>query len=395
MHESTESPIPKPTPMALPTSFWRRRRTLIFLGTAVGLLTALILPFTVKPVYVSEAKLLVRYVVESKTLAAVVGNVAVNFAASRQRDIMQNEVEILTSMDLAEDVVRYIGADKITGQTNLDTDRKVATGLVAGGLRVAVPERTSILRLQYSHFDPTIAQQVLREIINGYLRKHVQIHREVGVHNDFLTKQRDRYRGEMATAESQLEALRQKAGVFSPDHARAVLSEQGETTWLQLLDTELELAQGKRRLETQGRDASTNSAQSARPRDGATEDRTALADLQAKADTLKEKWTRLNEEVSRLGKFGAQIAEWERRQALAGTNLSMYNKQLEAAQIADTLGPGKVSSITVVQNPSFPHQRWNRVVWLCLGSLLGGLVVGTAVAIVVEAKASRRTRVRA
>src|SRR4051812_35329452 len=65
------------------------------------------------PVYQSEAKLLIRYVLESKALNPGVNDSGVKSPDRGGENIINSELEILTSLDLAQQVAETVGPEKI------------------------------------------------------------------------------------------------------------------------------------------------------------------------------------------------------------------------------------------------------------------------------------------
>src|SRR5690349_12917396 len=70
-----------------------------------------------KPMYQSEAKLFVRYVIESKSFSPNPSDPQVKSPDSRGDNIINSELEILTSLDIAQQVAEAIGPQKILGMS--------------------------------------------------------------------------------------------------------------------------------------------------------------------------------------------------------------------------------------------------------------------------------------
>jgi hypothetical protein len=128
--------------------------------------------------YQSEEKLLVRYVIEEiPPQTRVVVPSAVGF---RQAEIMQREKEILTSWDLAREVARTIGPDKILKKTGGGEDMSQAAALLKNNLRVSAPTGSTVLHLSFRHPDSALVQVVLREVVNQYFKLHAEVQRVSG-----------------------------------------------------------------------------------------------------------------------------------------------------------------------------------------------------------------------
>src|SRR5688572_13405690 len=82
-----------------------RHKWKIIVVSAIGLIIALALPTLVSRPYQSEAKILIRYVVETKSPGQVNGEDSrVKSPDEGGASIINSEIEILTSLDLAQEV---------------------------------------------------------------------------------------------------------------------------------------------------------------------------------------------------------------------------------------------------------------------------------------------------
>src|SRR5437867_11759979 len=104
MHEKHNPP---PAGMALGDIYYIifRHKWKIALISATGLLAALLLPLAMPVAYQSEAKLFIRYVLESKSPGQM-GAADSKFKSPDERgeNIINTELEIITSLDLAQEV---------------------------------------------------------------------------------------------------------------------------------------------------------------------------------------------------------------------------------------------------------------------------------------------------
>jgi len=190
------------------------------LGFAVAIATYFLMPAP----YVSEAKLMVRWVQDSKSLAT--GANSQIQQADHGENIMGSEAEILSSLDVAAAVVDAIGAEKIVGKGNGSTNRQAAAVILSKNLTVDSPKKGNVLTVVFRHSDPLIVQQVLRQVIDIYFKKHIEIHRNLGVLDEFLTDQTDKIRAKLKETEDALRKLKSTAHVVSLDDTKKAYSEQ-------------------------------------------------------------------------------------------------------------------------------------------------------------------------
>src|SRR5438874_5062067 len=89
-------------------ALFKRKRTII-LCAAVGIIAAAAFYFFYPPVYESQAKLLVRYVLERSAVDPIEAEKAATESSNTADRVIGAEIEILTSWDLAVQVAQAIG----------------------------------------------------------------------------------------------------------------------------------------------------------------------------------------------------------------------------------------------------------------------------------------------
>src|SRR5688572_15959440 len=123
-----------------------RRKWMILTFLLLGLGAAAFLFVREKPVFRSDSKLLVRYVVENKALVPVGDNTQVRSPGEGGNNIINSEIEILTSIDLLLQVAEAVGPAKILANTEGGNDTFLAAALLSKAITVDVPPRSSIIR---------------------------------------------------------------------------------------------------------------------------------------------------------------------------------------------------------------------------------------------------------
>src|SRR6266550_7420346 len=91
---------------------FKRKRT-IMICAAVGIIAAAAVYFLYPPVYESQAKLLVRYVLERSAVDSIEGTSATATNKTTVDAVIGAEVAILTSWDLAVQVAQAIGPKRL------------------------------------------------------------------------------------------------------------------------------------------------------------------------------------------------------------------------------------------------------------------------------------------
>lgn len=196
------------------------------------------------PPYQSEAKLFVRYIIsENKALGPANQDASAKSPDQRGETIMKSESEILSSLDLARQVVESIGAEKILASVGGGKDPNAALAMIKGNLSVGVAPSSSVIHVVFRHPDPEIVQPVLREIIDRYFKLHVETHTANGMLGDFLTQETDQLRARLAQTEEELRKATVKAGIISLEDAKKSYSDQLTSLRRELFNAQADLAQ--------------------------------------------------------------------------------------------------------------------------------------------------------
>lgn len=198
-----------------------RHKWKIILCSITGILAAAAYYKYFPPPFQSEARLLIKYVVESQSVASGGRETSPDRGGDT---IISTEVEILTSLDLAEEVAKNIGPEKIIGRPGGPNAINYAASIIASNLTVDVPIHSSVLHVVFAHKNQELVQPILNEIISQYFKRHVEIHRASG--SGFLTSETDQLRSRLAQTEEELRKARNKAGVIDLDEAKKNYGEQ-------------------------------------------------------------------------------------------------------------------------------------------------------------------------
>jgi uncharacterized protein involved in exopolysaccharide biosynthesis len=196
-----------------------RHRLLIaisFLGILSGsILVALLQPNR----YATGMKILVKRERVDPVVTAEASALP-QFALGVTEEDMNSEVALLKSRDLLEKVVvacdlqhRHdsawfkILAAVSAKREDTDVERNMripkAVRALEEALSVEVLKKTNLIALSYESPDPKLAAQVLTELSNLYLEKHLEVHRPPGA-LDFFQQQTKEYRKGLSDAEERL-----------------------------------------------------------------------------------------------------------------------------------------------------------------------------------------------
>jgi polysaccharide biosynthesis transport protein len=217
----------------------------IVICTVLGLAAAIAVFFFETPMYESQAKLLVRYVVDRSAVDPV------ESAASRQDrtgdNLINSEVEILTSWDLAVQVTEKIGKERLLAGSGIAPSTTAAAKTVSQGLKVTALKGSNVIYASYKNRDPGLATLVLSELIRLYFDKHLKVHRSAEAFA-FVTEQSEAVRGRLTSTETALKPLRASVGIISLSQATTSLTTEVTKTEDQLQAAEAELAEQTARV---------------------------------------------------------------------------------------------------------------------------------------------------
>jgi len=218
----------------------------ILVCAVAGWVAAATVYFFYPPVYESQAKLLVRYVLERSAVDPIDntrGSAALDQASE---NVLGSEAEILTSWDLAVQTAEAIGPKRLLPSARAPTKEAAARTIVAG-LDVNIHKGSNIIFVSYKNHDPQVTTLVLNEMVNRYFNKHLEVHRSTGAF-DFVTQQTDQVRTRLNQTEDALKALKAKAGIISFADTTTALVNEAARTEEQLHNAESELAEAQARV---------------------------------------------------------------------------------------------------------------------------------------------------
>ncbi len=219
-----------------------RHKWKIIVSALIGLGAAAAYYFLTPPVYESEAKMLVRYVVERS---------AIDSLDQRSSDnIINAEIEILTSWDLAGEVVDALGIERFVDELPESAEAASRTAVIQGvikGLTATPGTASNVIYVSYRNSDPKLANAVLQKLLERYFEKHLQVHRSMGAF-DFVSKRTDQMRGRLLQTEDELKKLKKDAGILSLADSTVNINTSLAKCNDELLDAEAALAEQKARV---------------------------------------------------------------------------------------------------------------------------------------------------
>ena len=358
-----------------------KRKLTIVVCAALGILAAAALYRFYPPSYESQAKLLVRYVLERSGVDPVEAEKA-GAASNNEGDrVIGAEMEILTSWDLAVQVAQAIGPRRLLPTTREPTEREAASSIILG-LKVISNKGSNIILISYKNPNPEMAALVLQELLSRYFVKHLEVHRSAGAF-DFVAQQTDEVRARLNQTEDALKSLREKTGIASLKEGSAALTTEAAKTQEQLNAAEADLAEQQalvnqiaEKKEKKGWRTKTSSSEKS-PQSVKAQ----VAGTQAKVAALKSRLRDIQQRTKQLAELAPQIEELERKREMEEANYKYFSASLEKARIDEALDPSKMPNISAVQRPSPPALVTKTRDKVALGLAGGGIALGIALAL--------------
>jgi uncharacterized protein involved in exopolysaccharide biosynthesis len=195
--------------------------------TLGGLIAAVAFYLSVPAAYESEAKLLVRYVMERSAVDGL--DSQIKTPTPENHTLINSEVEILTSTDLIRQVAEAIGVSRFASGPVSEVATEKAVEAINQSLEVSVVKDTSIISVAFRSDDPTLPMPVVRELVKRYFDKHLAVHRSTGAF-DFVRQETADLKKQLAQTEADLKQVKESAGIISLSEARAdIAAEIGKT----------------------------------------------------------------------------------------------------------------------------------------------------------------------
>src|SRR5437899_2543795 len=220
---------------------WKRRilgLALFGIGVAAGIY------FFYPAVYESDARLLVRYVLERSgydPVDALQGQGTRGGSGLTIDAVIAAEVSILTSWDLSVQVAEALGPNRVLPDAKAPSV-VAAAAAINSGLSTTTAKGSNIIEVSYENPKPEVATAVLNELVSRYFTKHLEVHRSAGAF-DFVSQQSDQIRARLNQTEDALKALKAKAGVMSLQDSMASVGAQSSRLEDQIRAAENDLAE--------------------------------------------------------------------------------------------------------------------------------------------------------
>src|SRR5207249_6851359 len=227
-------------------AIFKWKRTILAFALA-GIAIAAAIYFFYPASYESDARLLVRYVLERSGYDPVDAISGSSRGSGISYDgVIAAEVSILTSWDLSVQVAEALGPNRVLPNTKAPSV-VAAAAVINSGLGTTTAKGSNIIGVSYQNGKPEVATAVLNELVNRYFTKHLEVHRSAGAF-DFVSQQTDQVRGRLGQTEDTLKQLKAKAGILDLKDSISALNGEAAKTAEQLSIAEGDLAEQRAKV---------------------------------------------------------------------------------------------------------------------------------------------------
>lgn len=229
----------------------------IFLGAAGALAYRAMRP----PFYVSQAKINIPYIKESGPTGT--GNETLKPSDVGPQSIINTEVEILRSLDVASNTAAVFGPEKILARRGGGSDVMSAAGMILSGTEVDPPQHTTVLTVAFRHPDPAVVQPVLGALVDMYMQQSINVHEKTEVLDAYYKQRQDYLKKQLEATGERLKALKQRAGTLVPDDSKHSYQARIDKLTTDLQEAQRELEERKALLSPAGQNKLASGAKDA------------------------------------------------------------------------------------------------------------------------------------
>jgi uncharacterized protein involved in exopolysaccharide biosynthesis len=213
------------------TVLFKHKQTILILFFAV-IVTVTIGSFLLPPTYEAKSSLLVKFGREYIYRPEVGERGSSDMGPLiplNQEEVINSEIQILTSRDLIEKVINTIKVeniypDLVENPSKIITPKEAAILRFEKKLSVEGVKKSSVIEVSFQHKDPHMAAKAVNLLVDFLKEKHLQVYSDPK--SSFLEQQLSAYDQRLKESQNQLEAFKQKYRVFSLEEQRTLLLKQ-------------------------------------------------------------------------------------------------------------------------------------------------------------------------
>jgi polysaccharide biosynthesis transport protein len=207
------------------------------------------------PYFVSQAKINIPYIKESGPTGT--GNESLHPSDNGPQSILNTEVEILRSLDVASNAAAAFGPEKILARRGGGDDVMSAAGMILSGTEVEMPQHTTVLTVAFRHPDRSVVQPVLNTLIEMYMQQSINVHEKTEVLDAYYKQRKEELQKQLEATGETLKRLKMQAGTLVPDDSKHSYQTRIDKLTTDLQEAQRELEERKALLSPAGQNKLT------------------------------------------------------------------------------------------------------------------------------------------
>lgn len=257
--------------------------------------------FLLTPVYEAKASLLVKLWKEDSSRLGLGSGNSGTYLTLSQDELANTEIQVLTSRELADKVVRTLGVRALYPDLleNPKVQDPMAAAVDAFGqdLKVTGVRKSNVITIAFQHSDPKVTARAVNLLVDAFKEKHLALHSDP--QSSFIGSQLDSFHQKLRDSENSLQQFQQSNNAFSLEEQRSLLLRQRtdlDTSYKTTRNTIRELGNKIASLRAQMNHISKNNTRYTHTeRDRIVIDaKSKLLELQLKEQELRRKYTESN-----------------------------------------------------------------------------------------------------
>ncbi|MBU5614637.1 GumC family protein [Geomonas azotofigens] len=204
-----------------------RNKCLVSSTFITVLMFAVLVALLTEPLYEAKSTVLIKMGREYLARPELGERIAAPTMAINQDGLISSELQILSSKELRDKVVKDITATKLYPDLLSLQDVNVedlAETRLEKTLKLNKVKNSNVIEIAYEHADPLIAARVVNSFVDYFRDKHLQVFREP--QSTFLQQQLEMYTQKLRASERELEAFKRENDVYSLGEQRTLLLQQ-------------------------------------------------------------------------------------------------------------------------------------------------------------------------
>ena len=341
-----------------------KRKSIILIVLIATIATVTVGAFWLTPAYNATSILLVKFGREHLYRSEMgEGGAIVNAHLGRiQEGLASSEIQILTSRDLAEQVITTLGVKRlyphlVNTSTSRESHLEAAITLFQRHLTAEGMKKSDVVHVSFRHSDPRTAAQTVNLLVDLFKARRLRIYKVPDV-SIFLEEQVEAYWQRLKTSEEKLRVFEQTHQVFSHEQQRSLLLAQrmdGKTALNAAQSRVAELQERHTSLDRQMRTMAETTPLATEPDAIIDEARSRLFNLQLRRQELLRQFKERHPQVINIQKeiqlaqtFLKSREKASRGRVTIGKNVVYQDLQKEKVQVRADL-QSQEAKITVLE----------------------------------------------